>query len=132
MDVFREVKMAHEKYLSCIETCHDCMAACDYCAQACLGEPDAAQLAHCVKLDMDCAALCNLAAGAMSRNSQFIDAICALCADVCTACAEECEQHPHEHCRTCAVACRRCASECRRMAPLHSSGTYESRMRGTH
>lgn len=74
-------------------------------------------LARCIKLDMDCAQICRLAAGYMARGSELAGMICNACADVCDACAEECEQHRQmEHCQRCADACRRCAAECRRMA----------------
>lgn len=124
--------MDHQKFASCIEACHDCMRACDYCAQACLAEPDAALLAHCIKLDIDCSALCSLAAGAMGRNSAFVDDICALCAAACDMCAAECEQHAMAHCRQCAIACRRCADQCRLMVRSAGAAATAELLRGAH
>lgn len=73
-------------------------------------------MARCIALDMDCAAICQLASAAMARGSEHVQAICALCADICDACADECGKHSMDHCQSCAEACRRCAQECRRMA----------------
>ena len=108
--------MAHREHQSCIDACNACADACDHCATACLQEEDVKMMARCVALDIDCAAICRLAAGTMARGSEFAKAVCGVCADICQACGDECAQHKHEHCRRCAEACRRCAEECRRMA----------------
>lgn len=110
--------MAHEdKYRSCIAACNACADACDHCARACLSEADVAPLARCIGLDIDCAAVCRVAAGAMARDSECSRALCRACAEVCQACGDECARHTAmDHCRACADACRRCAEECRRMA----------------
>jgi hypothetical protein len=108
--------MAHSRYATCIEACNACADACDHCATACLQEANPKPMARCIALDMDCAAICRLAAGYMARGSELAGAICGSCAEVCEACGAECEKHPMEHCKQCAEACRRCAEECRRMA----------------
>lgn len=108
--------MAHQQFHSCIEACNACADACDHCAAACLGEADPRTLAACIALDIDCAALCRLAAGGMARGSAAVALLCDACAQLCDQCAEECEQHTLEHCRQCATACRRCADICRQTA----------------
>jgi hypothetical protein len=108
--------MPHEEYGSCIDACYACAAVCDHCAVACLDESDPKPMAECIKLDVDCAAICRLAAGYMARGSSQVAAICRTCAEICDACGAECERHDHDHCKECAEACRRCAEECRRMA----------------
>jgi hypothetical protein len=111
--------MAHDQYSASIEACNACADECDHCATACLQEKDVAMLARCIRLDMDCAQICRLAAGYMARDSELAIDICQVCAAVCDACAEECEKHGHmDHCQACAEACRRCAEECRRMANM--------------
>src|SRR6185503_12165514 len=110
------LQMAREAFQSCIEACNSCAIACDHCAFSCLEERDIGALARCIELDMDCASICRLAAGFMSRGSEFAPLILEACADVCDACAKECDLHPLDHCRECAEACRRCAEECDRMA----------------
>ena len=73
-------------------------------------------VARCIALDMDCAAICRLAAAAMARASDYAADICALCARICEACAKECQSHQHAHCQECAKACAHCARMCREMA----------------
>jgi hypothetical protein len=108
--------MAHQQHQACIDACNACAAACDHCATACLQEQDVKMMARCIALDMDCAAICRLAAGYMARGSEFAKELCLLCAQVCQACGDECSKHQHDHCQACAQACLRCAEECRRMA----------------
>jgi hypothetical protein len=86
---------------------------CNHCASSCLQEKDVDSMTHCIRLDMECAAICRTAAELMTMGSQHANAICQICADICQACAEECEKHMHmDHCRQCATACRTCAEEC--------------------
>jgi uncharacterized protein DUF326 len=109
--------MPHQQFQSCIDACNQCAQACDHCAVSCLKEKDVQMMARCIQLDIDCAEICRLAIGYMSRGSELAGAICEVCAEVCQACGEECAKHTKmEHCRLCAEACRRCAEECRRMA----------------
>ncbi len=108
--------MAHEQFQSCIDECNACATACDHCAVSCLAEQDVQKMARCIKLDMDCAQICRLAASYMARGSELSNVICNACAEICDACGEECAQFPMDHCQRCAEACRRCAAECRRMA----------------
>lgn len=108
--------MPHQKFNACIEACNACAVACNHCAASCLREEDVKMMARCIALDMDCAAICQLAAGAMARGSEHAKAICALCAQICKACADECAKHSMEHCQQCAQACRSCADQCRQMA----------------
>jgi len=108
----------HQTHQACVQACNACADACDHCASACLQEPDVKMMARCIALDMDCAAICRLAAGFMARGSDSAKALCAICADICDRCGEECGKHQHDHCQQCAEACRRCAEECRRMASM--------------
>jgi hypothetical protein len=111
-----EVRMTNESFDSCIRACDACATACDTCGTACLTEPDVKQMADCIRLDLDCAAICRLASGYMARRSERAATICRICAEICEACAAECAKHPPEHCQRCAQACRACAEECRRMS----------------
>jgi hypothetical protein len=100
---------------ACIEACNACADACDHCAAACLKEQDVGKMARCIALEIDCAALCRVAAGCMARGSAFAEPLCQLCTEVCQACGAECGKHPMDHCQACAKACMKCAEECRRM-----------------
>lgn len=68
--------MSSASFNSCITACNDCAVACDRCAAACLTESDVAKMARCIELDMDCAQICRLAVGYMSRGSEFAADIC--------------------------------------------------------
>jgi hypothetical protein len=108
--------MYQDHFNSCIDACNDCAVACHRCAAACLKEEDPAEMVRCIQLDVDCAHLCRLAAGYMSRGSELAAELCRLSAAVCDICDEECARHAMSQCQDCAKACRRCARECRRMA----------------
>ena len=108
--------MRNHQHSECILACNECAVECDECAAACLREDDVKMMARCIALDMDCAAMCQLAVATMARGSEHAGPICLLCADICDSCAVECSKHSMEHCKRCAEACRRCAKACREMA----------------
>ncbi|HKQ30437.1 MAG TPA: four-helix bundle copper-binding protein [Burkholderiales bacterium] len=110
--------MSHDEYQTCIEACQACAEACDRCAVACLTEPAIEEMTRCIRLNMDCAAACRLAAGFMARDSELASTVCRLCAEICDACGMECASHKPSHCQQCAQACYRCAAECRRIAEV--------------
>lgn len=108
--------MSHEINQACVDACNACADACDHCAASCLQEDDVNMMARCIALDIDCAAICRMAAGYMSRGSPFANQVCQLCALVCAACGTECAKHTHDHCQQCAQACRHCAELLGKMA----------------
>jgi hypothetical protein len=94
--------------------------ACTACADACLAEQSVTDLRRCIRLNLDCADVCEATGRTLSRltaldradSRKLVDA----CADVCRRCAEECDRHAAmgmEHCWVCAEACRRCEEACR-------------------
>ncbi len=103
----------------CIDECFACAQACIACADACLAEPMVDQLRQCIRLDLDCADLCDTTGALASRrtgaNEAVLHATLEVCALACARCAEECERHAskHEHCRICAQMCRSCEDACR-------------------
>ncbi|MGB3068355.1 MAG: four-helix bundle copper-binding protein [Ottowia sp.] len=103
------------QYQTCIDACNACATACNMCMAACLQEDDVKMMTRCIALDVDCAAMCSLAADTMSRNSELAKHFCRTCSEVCLACANECSQHNHDHCARCAQACRSCAKICLEM-----------------
>jgi len=108
--------MTDEQNQTCITACNECADACDTCATACIDEGHGTAMAACIRNDIDCAAMCRLAAGFMARGSVHAKEVCALCAHICEVCAAECGKHEHDHCKACAEACTRCAEACRKMA----------------
>lgn len=112
----------NDALIRAVEEAYDCAAACRICADACLGEAMVADLAQCIRLNLDCADVC-AAAGAVGarrtgRNEAVIKGLLEVCAETCATCATECDKHAgmHEHCRICAEACRRCEEACREAA----------------
>lgn len=104
--------MPHQENKELIEYLAYCIAACEHCADACLSEDNPSSLAECIRLNRDCADICQLALTYISRDSVYADSAVEECADICIDCAEECEKHDHDHCKNCAEACRACAKAC--------------------
>lgn len=106
--------------LACIQACFDCSQSCVACADACLGEAEPRPLTRCIRLNQDCASVCETTGEILSRQTAFEPAMgmamLRACETACRLCAEECERHAqvHEHCRICADACRRCQQACQR------------------
>ena len=102
----------------CIDRCLECHQRCGACADACLSEEMVADLRRCIRLDLDCAAICAMTAEVLSRQTEpdpaLLEAVLRVCATACEQCASECEGHAemHDHCRICAEACRACAQAC--------------------
>ena len=109
--------MSHEKNKIVIDALNKCIAECNHCTTACLDEENVKMLTQCIKLDIDCAAICTLTASLLARGSEHGKHLMKECIEVCNACAEECEKHAHhhEHCKQCASACRACAAACSEM-----------------
>jgi len=95
----------------------NCSNACNYCTTACLQEEDVKMMAACIRLDIDCAAICSLTASFIARGSVHGKHLLKECAELCGLCAAECEKHKKmQHCADCAVACRACEKACRAAA----------------
>ena len=106
--------MAHQQNKKLIDALNDCATECNHCTTACLDEQDVKMLSKCIKLDIDCAAICSLTASLLARGSEHGNHLLKECAEICNACAEECEKHAHmEHCKQCAAACRACEEACK-------------------
>jgi hypothetical protein len=99
---------------SLLDALYACVAACEHCATACLGEQDVKMMARCISLDRDCADICALTGRFVARDSEHAQHLLRECAEICKACGDECEQHgAHmQHCKECAEACRRCEQAC--------------------
>lgn len=104
--------MDQEQLAAVIKDCEACATTCLQCAAACLKEESVSQMTRCIQLDLDCAAICRLAAEVLARGSENAEDICSLCADICEQCADECAGHDMAHCQQCALACERCAEAC--------------------
>ena len=107
-----------------------CASVCRACADACLGEEREADLVQCIRLDLDCADICQAFSIVALRRSggdvPVIDAASQTCEAACRRCEAECRRHAemHEHCRICADLCLECADACREAR--HSLGDAHS------
>lgn len=108
-----------EKLAECIAACFECAQVCTACADACLAEEMVAELALCIRTDLDCADVSAATGRVLTRRTAFdadtARALLEACATACATCADECERHAgmHDHCRICAEVCRRCEEACR-------------------
>ncbi|MEP7252863.1 MAG: four-helix bundle copper-binding protein [Ginsengibacter sp.] len=93
-----------------------CVAACNFCAAACLKEEDVKMMAKCISLDMDCAEVCRTTGILLARDSAHGKHMLKECIELCEACAAECGKHKFDHCQACAKACRECAEACKMVA----------------
>ncbi len=104
--------------LDCIKACFDCAQACVACADACVSESEPKRLAGCIRLNQDCADICDAAGKILSRQTTFdrsaVRTVVQACVTICRSCAAECEKHAAmmQHCRVCAEACRWCERTC--------------------
>lgn len=102
----------------CIEECSSCATTCTSCADACLSEEMVAELRKCIRLNLDCADVCDATGRVLTRQTEYdaptSKAQLEACREACRTCAEECERHAemHDHCKVCAEACRRCEEAC--------------------
>ena len=109
---------ANEALARCVEQCFACALTCTSCADACLAEKQLKQLVRCIRLNLDCADVCDATGRVLTRQTssdpRLAPSMLETCAQACRVCAEECERHAdhHEHCRVCAEACRRCEQAC--------------------
>jgi len=108
----------NDALIRCIEECYSCAQTCTSCADACLAEEMVKELTQCVRLNLDCADVCNITGRIATRRTgsddELIRRMLVTCAAACRLCGDECERHAsrHEHCRICAEACRQCMQAC--------------------
>ena len=87
----------NDALIRCIEECYSCAQTCTSCADACLSERMVQELTQCIRLDLDCADICNITGRIMTRRTGFDDEVMrrmlSVCAAACRLCAEECQTH---------------------------------------
>ena len=114
----KPTSLDREALVRCIDECIACGATCTGCADACLAEPDVADMVRCIRLCLDCSDICAATARVVTRQTEVelavLRALVETCAAACRACGDECQRHAshHEHCRLCAEECRRCQQAC--------------------
>ena len=103
-----------ETYSELVESLENCVAVCNNCAASCLNEDNMQSMADCIRLDLDCADICQLTLKLLARDSKQMTSAVELCRDICAECAAECGKHEYDHCQLCADSCRRCEDLCKR------------------
>lgn len=115
----RSINLDRRALAATIDSIISCSEACTACADACLSEPDVADLVKCIRTNLDCADICSATARVLSRHTGYdaniTRSLLEACATACQSCASECAAHAtmHEHCAVCAEACRQCEAACR-------------------
>ena len=97
----------------CIDTCNTAIQTLNECLAQHIGE---SEMKRCLELVLDCRDVTGACVQMLARESDYVNRVCGICADLCDECARECDNFDSEVCKRCAQACRRCAEECRRMA----------------
>jgi hypothetical protein len=103
--------MTHQ-FLSSIEACRSCAAACD----ALLAGARTDMPAGLRSLLSDCADTCRMTAQFLLADKDPAEVACRACADICGSTASQCEQVQEASFQLCAHAARQCAEECDRVA----------------
>ena len=114
---------AHGDMISrCVDACFNCVETCTACADACLSEDKIERLVACIRLNLDCAAVCGATGSILARANkagtrQLLEAQLTTCIAFCRGCGGECNRHAeaHKHCRVAAEACLACAQACDEM-----------------
>ena len=66
----RPVSVDRDVLLRCIDACFECSVTCASCADACLGEADVSELVRCVRLNLDCADVCDATGRLVTRQTE--------------------------------------------------------------
>jgi hypothetical protein len=105
----------------CVKACFGCAESCTMCADACLSEEQIIELRRCIRLNLDCAAVCiatgEIAARQTDPDRRVLSAQLHACIAACEVCGQECRRHAshHDHCKLCAESCQLCAEACQRL-----------------
>src|SRR4051812_41359953 len=83
--------------ITCIEECYSCAQTCTSCADACLAEEMVRELTQCIRLNLDCADICNVTGRIATRRTgsdeDLIRRMLDVCANICRLCGDECRRH---------------------------------------
>ena len=91
----------------------ECANACDAAARVAYSPEEIATYTECQRLELDCAAMCALAARLAARDPTRLEGMLPACMEACVATAKECRKHEGmKHCIECAEACERCRAMC--------------------
>ena len=72
-----------------IEALNNCVAHCNYCADACLDADDIKMMVDCIRTDRACAEVCSATAKLLAANYSDAKGMVEYCHKTCKKCAEE-------------------------------------------
>ena len=75
----------NDALIRCIEECYSCAQTCTSCADACLSERMVQELTQCIRLDLDCADICNITGRILTRRTGYDDEVMRRMLSVCAA-----------------------------------------------
>ncbi|GAB3433138.1 four-helix bundle copper-binding protein [Flindersiella endophytica] len=104
-----------------IQRVFECYCSCSETITYCLEQSGPQMAGHALRLLIDCAEICQVAAGLLLRRSSLHRLVSISCAEACERCAQCCEQIDDEVLRQCAELCRRCADACRELTWEHTA-----------
>src|SRR3546814_7405553 len=89
-----------EALAKCLAEAVACAAVCQSCADACIAENEGGKLVQCIRLNLDCADMCEAVSRVALRragtDATLVRPLLELTAITCDRCAEECERHAGE------------------------------------
>src|SRR5436305_6464999 len=92
---------SNDALIRCIGECYSCAQTCTSCADACLSEGMVHEQTQCIRLNLDCADICNITGRIMTRRTGSDDEVMrrmlSVCGAACRLCAEECQRHAAMH-----------------------------------
>src|SRR5687768_7316085 len=83
MSCLTKIDPMHKQHAHLIETLSACASACYHCATACLDEPDVNVMKACIRLDLDCAQICQTAIAFVCRGSDHARHVLKECEEIC-------------------------------------------------
>ena len=98
--------------LDLVEKLYDCQTMCNYCFNACLEEENVKSMVDCIKLNSECAGICEHVITALSFEDGFSQNVLNVCIKACEACIAECRKHYYLQCFECSKACKECIQAC--------------------
>lgn len=99
----------------CLQNCQQCAVTLnETLINTCLQQGGEHLEANHIRLMLDCVAACTACVSFMSRQSEYHERYCGVCAEICRECASSCENM--DGMQQCAEACRRCEQSCSAMA----------------
>src|SRR2546423_8032410 len=85
----------NDALINCIEECYSGAQICTSCADACLAEDMVQRLTQCIRLDLDCADICNVRGRLAPRRTGSDEGVLKRMLDVCAAVLRACGAECH-------------------------------------